>query len=302
MKKLAIFLTFALLVSCGGDTGSGKLQDNGEKLATTANDCSKFVPEGFTLEKQLDGCGFSMATAKNGDGICPRVLIIVKDDKLVRISKEIKCKSIVFGGEDLVCSKLSEDVHGVPVEFEMGGNSIDDTFIKIIDDKTFKDVPVDLGAGFVARDFADSNYDGYYELIVVDNRWNGLKIFEKVQYPFTQKIAVYKGGKFVDETSRFVNHLDAGINAWSKQMTDTTNEIESAKAAVVLALIYKDKGQMNEGVSLMEKIINGTSSQILKESIEYFLREYKKGGNPDWFYPARKQAWELLPWQPPNSP
>lgn len=302
MKRFAIFLALMLLVSCGGDAGTKKPQENGDKPSTSANDCSKFVPEGFTLERQLDGCGFSMATAKNGDGICPRVLIIVKDGKLVRISKEIKCKSIVFGGEDLVCSKLSENVRGVPVEFEMGGNGIDDTFIKIIDDKTFKDVPLTLGAGFVPRDFADSNYDGYYELIVIDNRWEGLKIFQKIQYPFTQKIAVYRDGKFVDETSRFVNHLDAGINAWTKQMTEATNEIESAKAAVVLALIYKDKGQMNEGVSLMEKIINETSSQILKESIEYFLREYKKDGNPDWFYPARKQAWEPIMWQPSNSP
>lgn len=302
MKKFAIYLALVLLVSCGGDSGTKKPQENGDKPSTSVNDCTKFVPKGFTLERQLDGCGFSMATAKNGDGICPRVLIIVKDGKLVRISKEIKCKSIVFGGEDLVCSKLSEDVRGVPVEFEMGGNGIDDTFIKVIDDKTFRDVSVTLGAGFVARDFADSNYDGYYELIIIDNRWEGLKIFQKIQYPFTQKIAVYRDGKFVDETSRFVNHLDAGINAWTKQMTEATNEIESAKAAVVLALIYKDKGQMNEGVTLMEKIINGTSSQILKESIEYFLREYKKSGNPDWFYPARKQAWEPLSWQPPNSP
>jgi hypothetical protein len=184
----------------------------------------------------------------------------------------------------------------------MGGSSYEDRFIKIIDDKEFKDVPLALGAGFAAKDFSDSNHDGLYEVIVIDCRWTGLRIFEKGNPPFTYKIATFREGKFVDDTSRFVNHLQGGVRQWTDAMVNAKTEVESANAAVVLALIHRDNGQANEGIALMEKIIAGTSSQTLKESIEYFLKEYRKDGNPDWFYPARKPAWEPIRWQQTKTP
>jgi hypothetical protein len=299
--KKIILLCFALtLASCGS---SQTTTDDDVTPPKIDNDCAKFVPEGFVLEKQLDGCGFTMATARKGENVCPRVIIIVKDGKLVRISKEIICKSIDFGDEVVFCESISREHKGAVLEFTMAGDTQDDRFLKIIDDVTMTDIPVSLKEGFVPKDFSDINADGYNELIIMDNRWFGLKPFEKKTPPFTQKIAVYRDGKFVDETSRFTNYLEGGVKYWSSQAASAKSELESVNAAVILALIYRDLGKENEGINLMEKIIKTASSKELVETVKYFLQEYKKKDkNPDWFYPARKLAWEPIPWQQTKSP
>lgn len=301
IKKIFILATAGILASCG----NGVVDDNEKSTEEpkSANDCSKFVPEGFTLEKQLDGCGFTLACAKKGDYICPRVLMIVKDGQLVRISKEIVCKTIDFGQEEVFCSKVDKDHQGAVVEFTMSGDSNDDRFIKIIDDKTLKDIPVGFGEGFVPKDFSDINADGFNELIVMDNRWYGLRIFEKKVAPFTQKIAVYKDGKFVDKTSDFKSYLEGGTQYWATQMASAKNELESVNAAVILALIYRDLGRMDDGLKMMDEIIKTASSKDLVDSVKYFVQEYKKvDKNPDWFYPTRKQAWEPISWQQTKIP
>lgn len=301
MKKTFLLALVAILASCGGNISkeTEKQTDQPELV----NDCSKYVPEGFTLEKQLDGCGFTLASAKKGDDVCPRLLMIVKDGQLVRISKEIVCRGIDFGQEEVSCAKVDKDHQGAVVEFTMSGDSNDDRFIKIIDDKTMKDIPVGLGEGFVPKDFSDINADGYNELIVMDNRWYGLRIFEKKVAPFTQKIAVYEDGKFIDKTSNFKSYLEGGTQYWATQMASAKNELESVNAAVILALIYRDLGRMDDGLKMMDEIIKTASSKDLIDSVKYFVQEYKKvGKNPDWFYPARKQAWDPIPWQQTKSP
>ena len=301
MKKTLFLLAAVILaVSCGG-TDQNKPPDENSN-PTSTNDCSKFVPAGFTLERQLEGCDFAMGTARKGEGICPRVLIVVKDGKLVGLTKELKCKSIDFGKDELICAKISDDIRGVPVEFDMGGGSLDDVFIKIIDDKTFRDVPVKFGAGLVPKDFNDVNSDGKYELVVMDNRWFGLKIFEKKIIPFTYKVGVFDGKVFNDETVKFKSYLDAGIKAWVENMSKATTPIDAANAAVIAALIYRDEGLPNEGLKLIDKILAKSESKDLNDSLFYFISEYKKNTDPDWFYPARKPAWMPLSWQQTNSP
>jgi hypothetical protein len=296
IKKALIILCVLMCVSCGGQANPDP------EKPTVSTDCSKFVPEGFTLETQLEGCGVIMATAKKGDGLCPRILMVIKDGQLKGMTKEIKCKSIVFGSEELVCAQIAPDVRGIPVEFEVGGQGMEDTFIKVIDVNTFRDIPVKLGAGLVPKDFNDINGDGMYELIVIDNRWFGLKIFQNKTIPFTHKIAVCKDGKFVDETSRFTSYLDAGAKAWSKIMNEAPNELETANAAVILALIYKDQGKPEEGINLINLIISKAESKDLVDSLVYFKQEYVSKKDPDWFYPARKPAWEPLGWQQTKIP
>lgn len=300
LKSLILLGLTLVLASCGSSQPAINDDVTPPKID---NDCSRFVPKGFVLEKQLEGCGFTMATARNGENVCPRVIIIVKDGKLVRISKEIICKSIEFGDEVIFCESISKDRKGAVLEFTMAQGTQDDRFIKIIDDSTLTDVPVSLREGFVPKDFSDINADGYNELIVMDNRWFGLKAFEKKIPPYTHKIAVYRDGKFVDETTRFTSYLEAGTKYWSNQMASAKTELESVNAAVILALIYRDLGKENEGINLMEKIIKTASSKDLVETVKYFLQEYKKKDkNPDWFYPARKPAWEPIPWQQTKTP
>lgn len=300
MRKLFLLCLVLALASCGSAQTTTGDDVTPPKID---NDCAKFVPEGFVLEKQLEGCGFTMATARKGEDVCPRVIIIVKDGKLVRISKEIICKSIDFGDEVIFCESISKDHKGAVLEFTMPRDTQDDRFLKIIDDVTLTDIQVNLKEGFVPKDFSDINADGYNELIVMDNRWFGLKPFEKKIPPFTQKIAVYRDGMFVDETSRFTSYLEGGTKYWSNQMASAKTELESVNAAVILALIYRDLGKENEGINLMEKIIKTASSKELVETVKYFLQEYKKKDkNPDWFYPARKPAWEPIPWQQTKTP
>ncbi|NTW88995.1 MAG: hypothetical protein HGB26_07730, partial [Desulfobulbaceae bacterium] len=149
----------------------------------------------------------------------------------------------------------------------------------------------------------DINADGFNELIVMDNRWYGLRVFEKKTPPFTQKIAVYKDGKFIDQTSNFKSYLEGGTQYWATQMASAKTELESVNAAVILALIYRDLGRMDDGLKMMDEIIKTASSKDLVDSVKYFVQEYKKKDkNPDWFYPARKPAWESIQWQQTKTP
>lgn len=305
MKKalsLCVALLFApLLLSCGAPPNDGAGKTFEERIA-------KLIPAGFNIAEKRNTVGENVfVLAKSPEsGIAQYMAIIVDDSggnlKIVEQTKPFRAENVQLAPERQWGAKLSGDEKGYAIMIKLGGERLEDTFVKVLD-SSFNEIPNEPGPGYAIRDFEDVDFDGNFDVIALDTRWSRLAKILGGQ-PYTQRVCTYSDGKFVLDDPRFKERYDAGIKAFKAKLNEEAQyENEAFYYSLNLLLVQEALGQTKDGLSkfqaFMETLKDEKLVELGKELLGAFTSQASKGeklSDPLW-KPYNAQAWEPLFWK-----
>ena len=305
MKKVlplcVVLLSTLSLLSCGAPPNDGAGKTFEERIA-------KFIPADFNVAEKRNMAGenvFVLAKSPKS-GIAQYMAMIVDDSggelKTVKQAKPFRAENVQLAPERQWGAKLSGDEKGYAIMIKLGGDRLEDTFVKVLDN-SFNEIPNELGPGYVTRDFEDVDFDGNFDIIVLDTRWSRLAKILGSQ-PYTQRVCTYSDGKFVLDDPRFKDRYDAGIKAFKAKLDEEAQyENEAFYYSLNLLLVQEALGQTKDGLSKFQAFIGTLKDEKLiglgKELLGAFTSQVLKGeelSDPLW-KPYSAQAWEPLFWK-----
>lgn len=305
MKKAfssCVVLLFAMpVLSCG-------TAQNDDAGKTFEERIAKFVPAGFSVAEKRNMAGENVfVLAKSPESGIAQYMAIVADDsgrdlKIVKQTKLFRAESVQLAPERQWGANLSGDEKGYAIMIKLGGDRLEDTFVKVLD-SSFNEIPNELGPGYAVRDFEDVDFEGNFDIIALDTRWSRLAKILGSQ-PYTQRVCTYNNGKFALDNPRFKDRYDAGIKAFTAKLSgEVQYENEAFYYSLNLLLVQEALGQAKDGLSKFQAFIGTLKDEKLiglgKELLGAFTSQASKGeklSDPLW-KPYSAQAWEPLFWK-----
>ncbi len=302
-KIIICFLALLMLVSCGtpvADEPENIVDENiASKHEYTPEDFAEFLPEGYSVYDWKDaGNGLVFAVAKESE-TSKRQIILLRKGALVKVSEPFPAAAVEFGSGKSWGVKLDESTLGYAVAFDLGTGDIPGYFVKVFSDKTYEEIPCDLGPGYVARDFYDLDGTGFANLLMINIKWADVSSEIIAGQPFTQAVCRYENGRFVDDTPNHPNQMEPGLDQFKAGIQGTDNEADALYYAICLMITMDAMGNRDEAVegfsTVPQRILDKDRRAVAQKIADHVsnLKSYEMM-NPPWFNPVLEPAWELL--------
>lgn len=307
MRIISVILISIFLISCGGADSDISENIINEETPTvnieyTAEDFTEYLPADFTAYNwETTETGAVFAVARESEDYSPHILLI-KNGDTVKISKPFMAINVEFGSGKSWDANLDKDgeILGYSVSIDLGTGDIPGYFVKIFASPDFSEIPCELGAGYVARDFLNIDGSEGADLLFIDTRWSDVPLDLVAGQPFTQAVCEYKHGKFVDATTNHPNQMDPGLKQFKEGLQVSVDENDVLYYAINLMLTMHAMGKKTEAVEGFAKIPDQLSDErrikFAKEISEHVTSCLSKNKplTPPWFNPKPEPAWTPL--------